>query len=494
MVSFNRFFRRAEDGGAASGVSPAPADPVRDAHGIPSAEPEAVPGAPGAADAPEVRDARDARDGEVSQEFLNKFPGGMFRYPAEGADTLDHVTPGLLRLFGCADDDEFRALTGNSFRGLVHPDDWEHVEAAIADQIARGDSDYVRCRIVRADGEVRWVDGWGHLVPDADGVLWFHVTLMDATDRVREKEELRRANERLQILTALSHDVLFDIQCATGEAHVYGDFEGRFGRAPEQGDFVVHRRCKKPCTLQITSHDLSPLLAQVGENSLVDFETSTPGADGEPVWYRYQSVVLYDEEGGPVRHVGRLLDTSEAAQRESQFRRKAERDSLTGLFNRAAALDRIETLLANDERPCTLIMVDVDDFKAVNDKYGHLEGDTMLKEVAFFLTQVMRKEDVVARIGGDEFLIFAPGLAAGPATDRVLEHLARGPYAAQRATDSAARAARESQGRATPTISIGAACCLTPPMPFEALYAVADSTLYQAKEAGKAQYRLTIIG
>ncbi len=235
-------------------------------------------------------------------------------------------------------------------------------------------------------------------------------------------------------------------------------------------------------------------MEQIGENSLVDFETSTPGPDGEPVWYRYQSVVLYDGEGGPVRHVGRLLDTSEAAQRESQFRRKAERDGLTGLYNRAAALDRIETLLASEDRPCTLIAVDVDDFKGVNDTYGHLAGDAVLKELAAFLSQVMRKEDVVARMGGDEFLIFAPGLAAGPATDRVLEHLARGPFATQRATDEAAKAAGSMAAHATPTISIGAACCLTPPMPFEELYAVADSTLYQAKEAGKAQYCLTVIG
>ena len=275
-----------------------------------------------------------------------------------------------------------------------------------------------------------------------------------------------------------------------GAAHVYGDFEGRFGRPPEQKDFVVSRRCQKPCELTITSHDLTPLMAQIGENSLVDFETSTSGADGDPVWYRYQSVVLYDEEGGPVRHVGRLLDTSEAAMRESQFRRKAERDSLTGLYNRAAALDRIETALRTESRPCTLIVVDVDDFKAVNDSYGHPEGDYVLKRLAIFLSQVMRKEDIVARIGGDEFLIFAPGLGSGPAADRVLEHLARGPFAGQRATDEVTDTAYH----AAPTISVGAACCLTPPMPFDVLYAAADSTLYQVKEAGKAQYLLTVIG
>lgn len=414
---------------------------------------------------------------ELPQEFLDKFPGGMFRYKAESAGVIDRASSGLVRLFGCSDAEQFRALTGNTFKGIVHPDDWEWVSASISEQMEHGDSDYVRYRIIRADGEVRWVDDWGHLVEDASGARWFYATLMDAT-------------ERLEIITALSNDVLFDIECGTGAAHVYGDFEGRFGRPPEQKDFVVSRRCQKPCELTITSHDLTPLMAQIGENSLVDFETSTSGADGDPVWYRYQSVVLYDEEGGPVRHVGRLLDTSEAAMRESQFRRKAERDSLTGLYNRAAALDRIETALRTESRPCTLIVVDVDDFKAVNDSYGHPEGDYVLKRLAIFLSQVMRKEDIVARIGGDEFLIFAPGLGSGPAADRVLEHLARGPFAGQRATDEVTDTAYH----AAPTISVGAACCLTPPMPFDVLYAAADSTLYQVKEAGKAQYLLTVIG
>lgn len=487
MVSLSRIFRRGEASGAEADSVPANAAAPAN---VSDAAADASSGAVSASAAGPA-EASDAL--MLAREFLGNFPGGMFRYLAEGPDTLDCVSAGMLSLFGCADTAAFSELTGDTFTGLVHPDDRERVLREIREQVAERNDDHVRYRILRADGEVRWVEDWGHLAADVEGRRWFYVTLMDITDQVRDEGDLRRANERLEILTALSNDVLFDIECATGAAHVYGDFEGRFGRAPEQSDFVVHRRCQKPCNLDITSYDLSPLMEQIGENSLVDFETSTPGPDGEPVWYRYQSVVLYDGEGGPVRHVGRLLDTSEAAQRESQFRRKAERDGLTGLYNRAAALDRIETLLASEDRPCTLIAVDVDDFKGVNDTYGHLAGDAVLKELAAFLSQVMRKEDVVARMGGDEFLIFAPGLAAGPATDRVLEHLARGPFATQRATDEAAKAAGSMAAHATPTISIGAACCLTPPMPFEELYAVADSTLYQAKEAGKAQYCLTVI-
>lgn len=93
----------------------------------------------------------------------------------------------------------------------------------------------------------------------------------------------------------------------------------------------------------------------------------------------------------------------------------------------------------------------MDDFKAVNDTYGHPEGDYVLKKLAIFLSQVMRKEDIVARIGGDEFLIFAPGLATGPAAERVLEHLARGPFAGQRATDEVV----DPTYHAAPTISVG---------------------------------------
>ena len=387
MVSLSRLFHKTDEREKPATAATAPAEPAC----APTAKATVAPV-------------------ELPQEFLDKFPGGMLRYKAEEAGAIDRVSSGLVRLFGCSNAEQFRALTGNTFKGIVHPDDWEWVSASVSEQIGRSDSDYVRYRIIRADGEVRWVDDWGHLVEDAAGTRWFYATIMDATERVREKEELRRANERLEILTALSNDVLFDIECGTGKAHVYGDFEGRFGRAPQQEDFVVNRRCQKPCELAITSHDLTPLMTQIGENSLVDFETSAPGADGEPVWYRYQSVVLYDEEGGPVRHVGRLLDTSEAAMRESQFRRKAERDSLTGLYNRAAALDRIETALRTENRPCTLIVVDVDDFKAVNDTYGHPEGDYVLKKLAIFLSQVMRKEDIVARIGGRRVPHFCPGL------------------------------------------------------------------------------------
>ena len=115
------------------------------------------------------------------------------------------------------------------------------------------------------------------------------------------------------------------------------------------------------------------------------------------IWFRYQSFVQFDENGNPVRHVGRLLDTHEMMMRESQFRRKAERDSLTGLFNRSAALNRMDTALKSGTPQFTFFLIDVDDFKGINDTYGEsgpakdlikkygLDADSIYEKVKAFL-------------------------------------------------------------------------------------------------------------
>lgn len=214
-------------------------------------------------------------------------------------------------------------------------------------------------------------------------------------------------------------------------------------------------------------------------------ETSLSNAEGDPIWCRYQSFVLFNGVGCPVRHVGRLLDTHEMVMREATLRKKAELDGLTGIFNREAAMTRIEKALTSEDcaQGCSLFLVDVDNFKQVNDGFGHPEGDRVLQEIAAFLSRNMRKDDVVARLGGDEFAVFAAGLVPGPALDRVLSQLSGGIYA------TTPRPADMPEGL-HPSITIGAVACTRTPVTFDDLYQVADEALYVAKRAGKSQAAL----
>ena len=116
---------------------------------------------------------------------------GFFIYRATEGEELLFANPPLLRLYGCDSIQEFRELVGNSFRGMVHPEDLKRVEGEIAEQIKHSEEnmDYIQYRIIRKDGEERWVDDCGHLeeVADPDGKL-FYVFIYDITDKITEHQ------------------------------------------------------------------------------------------------------------------------------------------------------------------------------------------------------------------------------------------------------------------------------------------------------------------
>lgn len=135
--------------------------------------------------------------------IADQMPGGFFIYRADGGEELIYCNKALIRLFGCDDLEDFKAHTGYSFAGIVHPDDIEEVERSIEEQIEESqyDLDYVEYRIIQKDGTVRWVEDYGHYVNTEDGGL-FYVFVADATEKRRQQmaekaEALQAVNEEL---------------------------------------------------------------------------------------------------------------------------------------------------------------------------------------------------------------------------------------------------------------------------------------------------------
>ncbi len=156
-------------------------------------------------------------------------------------------------------------------------------------------------------------------------------------------------------------------------------------------------------------------------------------------------------------------------------RRLARIDGLTGVFNRQAFIERLEyalALAAREQRPLTLAYVDVDNFKRINDRHGHEEGDRVLRIVAQTLVNTVRRTDIVARLGGDEFAVLLTG-ADLAGSERILRKTAQ-------ALEAAIRAA----GHET-ACSIGAAMFTSPPARAGEAIAAADALMYKAKASGK---------
>lgn len=151
--------------------------------------------------------------------ILEGMPGGFFIYHADGKEELIYANKAMLRIFGCDTEEEFRELTGYTFRGMVYPEDLDSVEESIASQIANSiyDLDYVEYRIIQKDGSVRWIEDYGHFLhTEAYGDI-FLVFIEDATDRMKQRmhklerinEELRNANVReSQYKKAILYDAI----------------------------------------------------------------------------------------------------------------------------------------------------------------------------------------------------------------------------------------------------------------------------------------------
>ena len=152
-------------------------------------------------------------------DIMQGIPGGFFIYHADGNEELIYANDTMLHLFRCETKEEFQELTGNSFKGIVHPDDLERVEAHIAHQIA-GDPqelDYVEYRIIRRDGEICWVEDFGHLVHDETEGDVFYVFISDITERIQKLDRERISHQEMinaassrerQYMTAITSDAI----------------------------------------------------------------------------------------------------------------------------------------------------------------------------------------------------------------------------------------------------------------------------------------------
>ena len=191
-----------------------------------------------------------------------------------------------------------------------------------------------------------------------------------------------------------------------------------------------------------------------------------------------QRVVQLQEELEHEREQLQIF-SNELASSNQMLQKLALTDALTNLPNRRFANEHLErqwALAQRNKSPLSCMMVDIDYFKQVNDTYGHKVGDDVLKKVASVLQSSVRKEDVVCRLGGEEFLVICPGFQQA-------EFLR---YAERLRENVAALTFNEGSGKTFKlTISIGVASKKPELLTSEMLLQLADKRLYKAKESGR---------
>ncbi len=341
--------------------------------------------------------------GQRTEFLLSGGPVVFFQWKRAEDFPVEFVSPNVSELLGYTVED---FISGRiKYADLIHPEDLERVAQEVKYHTEKKSPFWIHqdYRLRRKDGEYIWV--LDHTVPlfdDRNEIIGYFGYLLDITEK-HEQEEL------FHILAESNpHAVLvYDFE-QNRVLYVNHSVTKLFGYSREE--------------LLALEDPISLIFWKDREKAYENLKKRKEGYTGD-ISYRLRIItksgrIKWVNLSSTVAHFkGRnvslitLVDISEEVRRERTLIKLATRDQLTGIFNRRALIHDFERLLHQAERyktPFSLVIFDIDNFKRVNDTYGHLMGDKALKEVVKAVKKVLRKSDIFGRWGGEEFLVLLP--------------------------------------------------------------------------------------
>lgn len=412
------------------------------------------------------------------QVLLNNIPGGVQQCLNDEFYTMMEVNQGFLDMFGY-DREELSDVFHDHFIEMIHPDDRREVLLKADGQLEDDGRLTLSYRVRCKSGGYKWVMDNGQVFSTEEGMERIFCILLDITESRASREELRLSLERHQIIMNQTTDIIFEWNIPEDTMMFSGNWEKKFGYAPH------YAGVKHPGITfrHIHPDDVPGIKKLIGNNDrgmpYSTRELRIRNSDGKYVWCRIRATDQYDGADRHIKTVGVITDIDKEKQMIDELRKRAERDALTGLYNREETERQIKTYLAGKpDEVCALFMIDTDNFKQVNDGQGHLFGDAVLSELAAGMKKLTRRSDVVGRIGGDEFTIFLKGI---PSKEMAVDRAAK-------LLDMFRHLFQEEKQMVQVTCSVGVAVYPDDGKDFQTLYHSADLALYQAKNQGKNRY------
>ena len=375
--------------------TPTPMDAPRPAptHAAPTGDGPTLPGLP------ELGDVRDT--------VIERLPGIVYVDAADDLQVNLYTSPQVVEMLGIT---PAQWVDEHTWESMLHAEDRERVLAENATALAEGRDFVSEYRLVRPDGRVVWIRDHAVLVRDADGGrrCWQGV-MFDITDLKETEGQLHEAESRYRALVEdlpaivyvdQADDSMITTFVSPQIESILGVSAQRYTDDPDLWARMLHPDDRERAIETYTRG------REAGEPFAYEYRLIAE--DGRVVWFRDSAVVIPGADGRPGLIQGVMLDITERKAAEEQVAFLAYHDNLTGLPNKAMFDELLELSLARARRHdvgVAVLYVDVDNFKLVNDSLGHEAGDGLIVQLSERLKEATRETDLVARQGGDEFLL-----------------------------------------------------------------------------------------
>ncbi len=345
--------------------------------------------------------------------LIDALPAVIYIDGAGNDDPMVDVSPGIEQLLGVSREDYLRE--GSDWADHIHPEDHERMVAASNASVMNETEFHEEFRAVHADGSVVWVREDAVLIRDAEGapVYWLGV-MLDITQMVDAKRDLHHAQSTYGALVEQIPAIVYQDKTDDSWSTVYvsPQITSLLGVLPEEwvGDSKLWSEMLHPDDRDRAIEEVDRGI-ESGQPYSVEYRMVA--RDGRVKWFQDTAVMLRDADGKPAYTHGVMLDITERREAEERLTYLAYHDSLTGMPNRAMFDELLELSLARArraDRGVAVLALDVDNFKLINDSLGHEVGDRLIIQIAARLQEATRDTDLVARPGGDEFLMLLADL------------------------------------------------------------------------------------
>lgn len=370
----------------------------------------------------------------------------------------------------------------NSILSYFYEDDGGILEDAVETVRTGGKSEEFEARIQDREGKIHWGVFQCQIFYYKDALPYYVLTSWDVTGRKNLEDELRVLGERYRLLEDVTDEAPMDYNVSKRKFRVPMKYQSN---RSEMADGMV---------------DLAFVLKEIHEDDREEFaraiETAafreTSGTmdfrlrrkleNGEYTyhWYRavYRSVLGQDQKIAWV--IGKTYDISEDKQKEEKMSEEMQLDPLTRLYNKVAIGKEVDHFLSvKPNGTHVLFLIDIDNFKKVNDTFGHTVGDTVIFDIASQIQDHFRSTDIVGRVGGDEFVVFMKNTSIEDATGK-----------AELLCKNISKSLYGDGEELTVTLSVGMSVYGKHGQDYASLFEKADDAMYQIKNNGKNFYTL----
>jgi len=373
---------------------------------------------------------------------------------------------------------EIYEIFDDSFMNMVADADKGEVRSAIKHMIRSGVKNEVEFRIKTREKGYVWVLAKGRIYAENHEEK-IYLAIRDNSNSHAINEKLEKDIERNQLLINQTGSIVFEWDLVTDTMYCSQKWDDHFGYSPVSENYGAQ--------MGIATHfhpDDLPVVRGMIETvrkgaTVTPFDVRIANSSGKYLWTKITATAVYNEDGNISKILGILQDIDELKRTTIILEEMTQKDSLTKLLNKESVNRLADDYLCElKDEMAALMVLDIDNFKSVNDTMGHLYGDVVLTNVANNLKKFFRGDDIVGRVGGDEFVVLLKGIPRREIVDERCGFLLD--------------VMREMFLTLTPDLpvscSVGATIVPEHGKTYRELFKKADEALYTAKKKGKNRY------